>query len=161
MRVFITQPSAAGLDPYTALKSTERIAVSLSELIYTTTFFDNALSRVSGLERGYIPDTERARRKWWRKTITTSIVPGTSLMTVTAFHVDPAQARLLAEAVAREIVAQVPNYFGYNIRAQIMDTPLDSRWFVRPYFFTNGFIGAALGALLGFIFVLLSQARKI
>ena len=38
VRVLIIQPNATGLDPYTAIKSTERIATSLSELVYTSTF---------------------------------------------------------------------------------------------------------------------------
>lgn len=161
VRVLITQPNAAGLDPYTAIKSTERVASSLSELIYTTTFFDNVLSQAKEIDVGYFPQDERDRRKLWRKTVETSITPGTGIMSVSAFHHDAAQARLIVDAVAREMATQVPNYFGYNIRVQIIDAPLDSRWFARPHFAQNTLMGAGLGVLLGIVIVLIRSLRRL
>lgn len=161
VRVFITQPNAAGLDPYTAIKSTERVASSLSELIYTTTFFDNVLSQTKEIDATYFSQDEQDRRKLWRKTIETSITPGTGIMAVTAFHVDPSQARLIVDGVAREMATQTPTYFGYNIRVQIIDAPLDSRWFARPKFFENALIGGVIGGLLGMILILLRTLRRV
>lgn len=161
MRVLITQPNAAGLDPYTAIKSTERVASSLSELIYTTTFFDNVLSQSKAIDASAFPQDERDRRKVWRKTIETAIAPGTGIMSVTAFHVDPAQARLIVEAVAREMATQVPNFFGYNIRVQIIDAALDSRWFARPHFLQNGLIGMLVGGLIGLTIILVRSLRRL
>jgi capsular polysaccharide biosynthesis protein len=161
VRVFITQPNAAGLDPYTAIKSTERVASSLSELIYTTTFFDNVLSQAKEIDPTHFPQDDQDRRELWRKTIETSITPGTGIMTITAFHVDPSQARLIVDGVAREMATQTPTYFGYNIRVQIIDAPLDSRWFARPKFGENAFIGAAIGGLLGMMLILMRMLRRI
>ena len=47
VRVFVTQPTATNLDPYTASKATERIAATLSELVYSTTFLNNALDNAN------------------------------------------------------------------------------------------------------------------
>lgn len=159
MRVLITQPSAAGLDPYTAIKSTERVASSLAELVYTTTFFDNVLSQTKDIDTTYFPQDEQDRRNLWRKTVETSISPGTGIMTISAFHRDPAQARLIVDGVAREMATQTPNYFGYNIRVQIIDAPLDSRWFARPQFGQNAAIGLVAGLLLGIVLVLMRSLR--
>lgn len=161
MRVLITQPSAAGLDPYTAIKSTERVASSLSELVYTTTFFDNVLSQNKEIDTSYFSQDEQDRRNLWRKTIETSIAPGTGIMEISAFHRDPAQARLIVDGVAREMATQTPNYFGYNIRVQIIDAPLDSRWFARPQFGANALIGLAAGLLLGIVLMLMRNLRGI
>ncbi len=161
MRVLITQPSAAGLDPYTAIKSTERVASSLAELIYTTTFFDSVLSQAKGVDANYFPQDEQDRREAWRKTIETSITPGTGIMTVSALHRDPAQARLIVDAVTRQMAAQTPNYFGYNMRVQIIDAPLDSRWFVRPQFGQNGLVGFMIGLLFGLILVLVRLPKTV
>ncbi len=160
VRVFITQPSATGLDPYTAIKSTERVASSLSELVYTTTFFDNVISQSKNIDGTYFPQNEYDRRKLWRDTVETSITPGTGIMSIMAFHRDAAQARLIADAVAREMATQVPNYFGYNIRIQIIDAPLDSRWFARPRFAQNASIGGLAGLLLGVMTLLLRALRR-
>lgn len=160
VRVLITQPNASGLDPYTAIKSTERVASSLSELIYTTTFFDNVLSSGKDIDASYFPQDEYERRKLWRDTIETSITPGTGIMSVSAFHRDPAQARLMVDGVAREMATQTPTYFGYNIRVQIIDAPLGSRWFARPHFLQNAGLGAGLGFLLGLLLVLTRRLRR-
>ena len=43
MRLLIIQRSTLGLDPYTAVKSAERIADNLSQVIYTQDFFNKTL----------------------------------------------------------------------------------------------------------------------
>lgn len=159
-RVFVTQPSAAGLDAYTAIKSTERVASTLSELVYSTVFFDQVLSKSNEINRAYFPEKEIDRRKMWRKTISTGIEPGTGIVTVSAYHPDRAQARLLVDGVTREMALQAPNLFGYNIRVQVIDAPLDSRWFAKPDFVQNATYGAAIGLLLGVGVVFIQSARR-
>lgn len=82
-------------------------------------------------------------------------------MTISAFHRDAAQARLVVDGVAREMATQTPNYFGYNIRVQIIDAPLDSRWFARPQFGQNALIGLAAGLLLGIVLALMRGLRTL
>jgi uncharacterized protein involved in exopolysaccharide biosynthesis len=154
VRVLITQPNVTGLDPYTALKSTERIAGSLSELVYSTTFYNNVVSQAQGLDATYFPTDEYAQRQAWRKTVATTITPGTGIMNVTAYHPNRQQARILVAAVARELAVEAPNFFGYSVRVQVIDSPLDSRWFARPDFVVNGFFGLFIGLLLGIAWIL-------
>ncbi len=153
-RVLITQPNVSGLDPYTATKSTERIAITLSELVYTTTFFDNTLTQAKGFDVSYFPTNERARRKAWRKAIETSAKPGTGIMTVAAYHPDRAQARILVDAATRELATEAPNFFGYNARVQVIDSPLESRWFARPAFLADSVFGLLLGLFVGIAWML-------
>ena len=148
-RVLITQPNVNGLDPYTAIKSTERIASMLSELVYTTTFFDNTLAQARGFDVTYFSADDRTRRKDWRRTIETATTPGTGIMTVTVYHPDRAQARVLVDAATRELAAEAPNFFGYSARVQVIDAPLESRWLARPAFLTNALFGLVLGLLVG------------
>lgn len=153
-RVLITQPNVSGLDPYTATKSTERIATTLSELVYTTTFFDNALTQAKGFDASYFPTDERTRRKAWRKAIETSAKPGTGIMTVVVYHPDRAQARILVDAATRELATEAPNFFGYNARVQVIDSPLESRWLARPAFLADSIFGLLLGLFVGVAWVL-------
>jgi capsular polysaccharide biosynthesis protein len=154
VRILITQPNATGLDPYTAIKSTERIATSLSELMYTSTFFNSIVSQATGFDATYFPVDELNKRKAWRKAIAIGITPGTGIMNILAYHPDRAQARILVDAAAKEIAAQAPNYFGYQVRVQVIDAPLDSRWFAKPNFVTNGLFGLMVGFLVGIAWVL-------
>ncbi len=155
MRLLVVQANVAGLDPYTAVKSTEQIAGSVRELVYTSLVANRVLSETDGLKTGYFSESEYHRRKEWQKSIGVGLVPGTGILTVTAYHSDRDQARLLVEGVARQIIEQTPN-FGYNAQARVIDTPLPSRWFARPDLFLN----AAFGGMIGVFLALLSFFSK-
>lgn len=153
VKLLITQTNVTGLDPYTAIKSTERIAQNLSELIYTSAFFDAVVDHES-VDATYFPVDEIKKRKKWRKTIETSVAPGTGVMGITAYHTDRNQATTLAVRTAQELAVQAPNYFGFSVRVQVIDAPLPSRFFARPDFITNGLFGAIAGLLIGLAWVL-------
>ncbi len=152
-RLLITQTNVVGLDPYTAIKSTERIAQNLSEIVYTTSFY-NAVMAKGKIDATYFPTDEISKRDKWKQTIETNVVAGTGLMSVVAYHTDRDQATALAVAVAQELVDVAPNYFGYSVRVQIIDDPLPSRFYAKPDFLKNGLFGAAAGFLLGAIWIL-------
>lgn len=153
VRLLITQTNVTGLDPYTAVKSTERIAQNLAEVIYTSSFF-NAVVAGENVDRSYFPTDEIAKRRAWRDTVSTAVVPGTGVMSVTSYHSDRAQATELAIRVAQEIANQAPNYFGYSVRVQVIDDPLPSRFFAKPDFVSNGMMGLIAGFLIGTAWVL-------
>lgn len=153
VRLLITQTNSTGLDPYTAIKSTERIAQNFSEIIFTSAFFQAVVDDPS-VDSSYFPIDEINRRKKWASTIETSVSPGTGVMSVTAYHSNRDQATTLAVRVAQQVVLQAPNYFGFSVRVQVIDAPLPSRFFAKPNFVVNGAYGAIAGALLGLAWVL-------
>ncbi|MBP9864017.1 hypothetical protein KBC54_01020 [Patescibacteria group bacterium] len=157
-RILITQTNAAGVDPYTAIKSTERIAQNLVEIIYTSSFF-NAVMAKAQVDAAYFPTDEISKRALWKKTIEAQVSPDTGVMSVIAYHTDRAQAQELAVRVAQELATIAPNYFGYSVRVQIIDDPLPSRFFAKPDFVMNGAFGAAAGFLLGIAWIL-GQKRR-
>ncbi len=152
-RVLITQTNATGLDPYTAIKSTERIAQNLSEIIYTSSFF-NAVMAKAQIDASYFPTDEIDKRKKWQQTIETEVVPDTGVVSIIAYHPNRDSATELAVRVAQELQTVTPTYFGYSVRVQIIDDPLPSRWFAKPDFLRNILAGAAIGFLLGTAWVL-------
>ena len=152
-RVLITQSNATSLDPYTAIKSTERIAQNLSEIIYTSSFF-NAVMAKAQIDASYFPTDEIDKRRLWRKTIETEVVPNTGVVSIIAYHPNRDSATELAVRVAQELQIVTPNYFGYSVRVQIIDDPLPSRWFAKPDFIRNILAGTVIGFLLGTAWVL-------
>jgi uncharacterized protein involved in exopolysaccharide biosynthesis len=152
-RVLITQTNATGLDPYTAIKSTERIAENLAEIIYTSSFFNAVMSKAQ-IDTSYFPEDEIDKRKLWQRTIQTEITPNTGVVSIIAYHPKRDSATELAVRVAQELQTVTPNYFGYSVRVQIIDDPLPSRWFAKPDFTRNVMAGAAIGFLLGAAWVL-------
>lgn len=153
VRLLITQTNPTGLDPYTAVKSTERIAQNLSELIYTSAFFD-AVTKDASIDQTVFPKDEIQKRQYWRDTIETAVAPGTGVMSITAFHQNRDQAMALALRTSKEIEVEAPNYFGFSVKAQMIDSPLPSRFFAKPNFIKNAFFGTACGMLLGLAWVL-------
>lgn len=160
VRLLITQASAAGTDPYTTLKFTERIAGSLSELLYSSSFANNIIRQSKGLDPNAFPADEYQKRKQWQKTIETAVTPGTGIMVITAYQPTRDQATLLVESAARELSLQAPNYFGANVRVQVIDTPLPSKWIARPHFVKNGVFGAVVGFMLALIWVLAKKEKR-
>jgi capsular polysaccharide biosynthesis protein len=159
VRLLITQTTSGTTDPYTALKFTERIAGSLSELLYSSTFANNILQSASGLDTTYFPREEYDKRKLWQKTVETGVSPGTGILTVSAYHPRREQAKILVEAASRELTVQAPNYFGANVRVQVIDAPLDSRWYARPDFPGNILLGFGIGLFLGLAWLLTGSRR--
>ncbi len=153
-RVLITQTNVAGVvDPYTAIKSAERIAQNLSELIYTSSFF-NAVMLKAQVDKTYFPQAELARRKKWIQTIEMRVIAGTGVLSIIAYHTNRAEATELALRVAQELVNITPNYFGSAVRVQSIDDPLPSRFFAKPDLAQNVSFGAIAGFLLGAAWVL-------
>ena len=152
-RLLITHTNVVGIDPYTAIKSTERIGQNLEELIYTTSFFNAVLSKTQ-IDAKYFPTDEISRRNAWKRTIDARVVSGTGIMSITAYHTSRERAAELAVGVAQELAAITPNYFGYSVRVQIIDDPLPSRFFAKPDFVKNALFGAIAGLLIGITFVL-------
>lgn len=159
VRLLITQPGATNTDPYTILKSNERIAQNLSQLLYTSSFFENILNQAEGADRDYFPTDEYNRRRAWSRSIGTSVEPGSGLMLVTIYHPSRVQARTLVQAATDELAKQAPNFFGFSVRVQVIDAPLDSRWIARPNFLNNALAGLVLGALLGLIWMMAIRRR--
>lgn len=159
VRLLITQPGATNTDPYTILKSNERIAQNLSQLLYTSSFFENILTQAEGVDRDFFPVDEYDRRRSWSRSIGTTVEPGSGLMLVTIFHPSRDQAHALVQAATQELSKQAPNFFGYSVRVQVIDAPLDSRWIARPNFINNALAGLVLGALLGLLWMVANRER--
>lgn len=153
VKVLITQTNPTGLDPYTAVKSTERIAQNLGAVIYTSAFFNAVVSDPS-VVASYFPEDDIARRKKWEKTVTTVVSPGTGVMDVVAYHTDRNQAATIAVLAAKQLALQAPDLFGFSVRAQVIDAPITSRFIAKPNFVVNALYGAVAGFLLGLAWVL-------
>lgn len=161
VRLLVMQDLGSATDAYTASRSEERIAENLSNLVYTTTFFDEVMNAGYSIQTRYFPTKDYKKRQEWAKTIDTTIARGSGLMTVAAFHQDVAQAEQIARAVASVLTEKAGEYTsGGGVQVKLIDAPLNSRWPVRPSFVANAVSGAVLGGLVGIGFVL-SRYEKI
>lgn len=160
VRLLVLQNIGTSVDAYTASRSEERIAENLSTIIYTTTFFDEVLNAGFSIDTDLFPEQDYKRRREWGKTIDATVSRGSGLMTVTAYHRDVDQAEQIARAVSFVLTEKASEFTsGNNVEVKLIDSPLNSRWPVKPNIPANILSGFVLGALLGMAFVVMQYDR--
>lgn len=148
------------VDAYTASRSAERVAEDITNIIYTTTFFDKVMATSNQINKEYFPTDPNKRRKEWGRTVSATVTRGTGLLTIAVYHPDVQQAELIARALSSVIVTEGWQYTsGGSISIQLVDDPLDSRWPVRPNIPLNAFAGGVLGGLAGVAYIVLKAER--
>lgn len=158
-RILITQELGV-VDAYTASRSAERIADDLSNIVYTSTFFDKVMNSGFDIDTSYFPEDPTKRRHKWEEAISASVARSSGLLAVKAYHPDVQQAEEIATAVAFVLTTQGWTYTsGGNITVQVVDDPLNSRYPVRPNIPVNAISGLFLGALGGAAYVFIQSER--
>jgi len=149
-RLLVIPSSSIGVDPYTAVKSAERISENLVQIVQTSSFFDRVLKTEPqfNFDASIFSNlTERERREKWDKMIVTEVIPGTGLFSVTAYNKNRDTASAWANAVSFVLSTQGYEYTSSNVQIKIVDTPLVSRFITRPNFLLVGFLGLIIGFL--------------
>ncbi|PIT86081.1 MAG: hypothetical protein COU33_05130 [Candidatus Magasanikbacteria bacterium CG10_big_fil_rev_8_21_14_0_10_43_6] len=155
-QVFIISKSRYGVDPYTIVKSAERVGENISQVLKTDDFYQKIIT-----QEGYILDLkqfegvpERTKRKRWQKTIQSSVVFGTGVLNVSAYHTDPNQAKAFAGAAVDTLVAKGWEYVGGDVTMKVVNKPVVTRLPVRPNVVVNTILGCIVGVLLMGVIVL-------
>ncbi len=160
VRLLILQDSGSSVDAYTASRAEERIAENLATILYTTTFFDQVMGAGFSIDRNAFPDNDRKRRRLWSRTVDASVSRGSGLLTISAYHKDVTQAEQIARAIAFVFTQNVSEYTsGGSAQVSLVDSPLNSRWPVKPNIFGNAASGFFLGCLVGVASVLTQTER--
>lgn len=143
----VIQKQLTETDSYLSAKSAEKIASSLSSVVYSTSFFDKVsqsglvdLSEISAL-------SEADKRDKWEQKIGAQVVPETGIIQITAYDANPQEAENLASAVAYTLATQGDEYHGggENIQVKVINSALTSKYPVKP----NLFVNLALGLVIG------------
>lgn len=153
--ILILQKSGFSIDAYSALKSEDRIATKLSQVVYSSSFFDQVLGSGLAIDKSYFSADEKNRRKEWAKTIEADVPSGLGKLVITVYHTDPNQALLISRAVAYELTSRKSDYIGIaDVDLRVIDAPLVSKFPVKPNIFLNIILGLASGFILGIICII-------
>ncbi len=150
-QVYILSTSRYGLDPYTVAKSAERIGENLAQVIKTSDFSGKVLMNQNfQLDRSYFDNagSEREKRKRWEKSVEASVVFGTGVLNVSAYHKDPNQAIAYNSAIVETLVSQGSEYVGEDVEMKVVNQPVATNLPVRPNFLMNAVVGFAVGVFL-------------
>lgn len=158
-RLLITQELGA-VDAYTASRSAERIADDLANAVAYEDFYAKVMASSGTIDESYFSTDPKKRHDQWEKAVSISVTRGTGLLAITAYHTDVTQAENIARAVASVLTQEGWTYTsGGNITVKVVDTPLNSKWPVRPNILINAFSGFVLGSLAGVGYILIQAER--
>lgn len=159
-RLLVIQPTNIALDAYSATKSVERIGEKLSEVVYTTSFYDKVMNSNFDINTEYFKKDERKKRKQWRKMVETQVVRGSGMIKLNIYHTNKAQAAQILNAITHVFHTSGWEYVGsMNIQITEVDSLLISKWPVRPNFIINGILGLIIGLIVSLIYVTLASKQ--
>lgn len=156
-RLLVIPSSSLGVDPYTTIKSAERISENLAQVIHTSSFFDRVVKTQQQFNfdpAGFVNLIEVKRRTAWEKAVVTEVVPGTGFLDLKVYNKDKEQAVNWASAISYTLSTQGFEYTSSNVQIKIVDTPLASRFITRPNFLMLGFIGIIVGSMISATYIL-------
>ncbi len=163
MRLLIIQKAGLTLDPYTAIRSAERIADNLSQVIYTSVFYDKVTAVGAGfdIDKAYFKTDASKLRTQWSRMVKTEVSHESGFLKVIVYHRDKEQASEIARAIAFVLTTEGNKYIGgRDLEIQLVDTPIQSRFPVRPNVPLNAFLGVLVGVILSSLYLVLGESRK-
>lgn len=148
-QVLILSHARFGVDPYTVVKAGERIGENLSQVIRTEDFFERVkLQQQYQIDWSYFDALPpREKRKAWERTISPSVIYGSSMLSVRVYHPDRMQAAALAGAVADTLVSAHMEYVGGDVSIRMVNSPITTSYPVRPNPLLNAIAAAFVGVL--------------
>jgi capsular polysaccharide biosynthesis protein len=155
-QVLIISESRYGVDAYTAAKSAERIGENLAQVVQTSDFYNKvfALGSINLDQSKYQNIPEHKRRKLWQKNVSASVVFGTSVITFSAYHENPEQARNMSGALAQTMLTHARDYVGGDIQMRVVNQPVVTEYPVRPSMTMVALFGVLIGLLFAaFLFI--------
>ena len=155
--VLVLQKSSFSIDAYSATKSEERVANKLSQVIYSSLFLDQIINSGFNVDKSYFPLDELKRRQKWGKTVSVEVPVALSRLNVFIYHTDPNQALQISQAVAYILTSNKSQFIGIeDIELKVLDTPLVSKYPVRPNIAVNLFLGLLFGLMIGVAYVVIT-----
>jgi capsular polysaccharide biosynthesis protein len=153
--VYIISKSRYGVDPYTVVKSAEQVGQNITQVMKTQDFFDKVMTVVpASFDKSQFQNvSDRVRTKRWQKTVDGSVIFGTGVLNVSAYHHDPAQANILASALVDTLVQKGYEYVGGDVTIKQVNKAIVTRFPVRPNLLLNAVLGFILGLFISAIFL--------
>lgn len=159
-QVFIISKARYGVDPYTVIKSAERVGDNLSQIVGTNDFFEKVMRQPGySFDQSRFKDVdEKIKRKRWQQSVETSVVYGTGLLSVKAYGDTIRDAEQLAGAVAATLISQGWEYAGNEISIKMVNEPVANKWPARPNFPINAALGFLAGLMLSAVVVIMKKS---
>ncbi len=159
--MLIIQDQKGSMDAYTAARSAETISSLLSDMIYTSSFFERVMDSKFGVENNFSqsPDDQE---KQWRKTVSTQLANNSGVLKIIVTDPSRNQADKITRAIASVLTFQGDIYHGGGdtVKIKMIDSPKTSEQPVEPSIIANTISAFLLALFLAAIYVLFSGLQK-
>ena len=163
-QVLIISKSRYGVDPYTVIKSAERVGENISQIVETDDFYKKVMEQNNfNFDKDYFANlSDKKLRKMWQKTIDTSVVYGTGVLNIAVYHPDKNQAKELAGAISSALSSRGWEYVGGDVTIKTVNPAIiKSSLPAKPNLILNFFVGAVFGCLLVILLTLADYKKNI
>lgn len=149
-RVIIIQKSLQGSDAFIAARSSERLSIILSEVMYSNSFFNDILATSSKITDDFGNDPA-LRREEWQRQVKNRIDSDKGIIEIATYDKNKIQSAEILNGVLKLLIENGEKYHGSsNTEIRIIDEPLTSKEPVRP----NTMFNTVAAGVLAFIGVL-------
>ncbi len=161
-RLLIIQHQSLSLDAYLSAKSAEKVGKVLSEVVYSSSFFDEVWQAGFNIGTDW-GETAKERRNMWERRVTLNPIPQTSLIEVNTYHTDRVSVEQLAQAMIYVLVERGSQYHGGGdqLEIKLVDEPIVSNYPVRPNLLLNALAALLIGLVISLIYVYLKPEERI
>ena len=151
-----------GADPYQISRTNEYLSTLLSQITYSSSFFEATVKPEYHIDTAYFGDTFKKRLATWHKTIEVKPVQDYGIISVKVYHPDKDQANKLVQAIDYNLITRANYYHGLGnkVTIKVIDEPVVSSWPVKPNVPLNFGLAIVLGVLFGFIHIYIISASR-
>lgn len=163
VQLLVIQKYGDQFDAFTAKRSAETVAETLSTIVYTSTFMNQALLTPIDDLKDNFPKDLKERKKAWKKEINAKLLEAGNFQ-ITVYDPNHDQAEKLAYAIAYTLVTKGNQYHGggQQVEIKMVERPITSNNTVYPNIYLNTFLGFIVGFLtaIGLIFLMPAKPAK-
>lgn len=154
-RLLVMQDYSAQSEPDAASKSAQYLSNIFSEVVYSSSFFNEAMSSDFNIDKNYFNKNDEKRQKQWNKMISAKAISDTGIIDIDVYHTNKEQADQISQAIGYILKTKHNLYHGGGDKVSVMiiDKPITSNWPVRPNILVNLILALVFGLCAGMAFL--------
>lgn len=162
-KLIVVQEYSGVIDPYSASKSTRYLSDILSQVISTTSFFDQVLGAGFNVDKNKYGTDPQQVKKNWEKTTDVNVLGDTGIMQINTYSADKNQAEQINRAIVYTLKSKHSLYHGggESVSIRTIEDPINTKWPVRPNIALNYSFGLLLGIFLALGLIYISPYEKV
>ncbi|MFA4941624.1 MAG: Wzz/FepE/Etk N-terminal domain-containing protein [Patescibacteria group bacterium] len=160
-KLLITQNDNSG-DAYTLSRSNQFLSSVLSEVVYSSSFFDQVLKAGFNIDQTIFSSDQNKNMKKWRHMVSARSIGDTGMIVIDTYNKDKYQVSQVNQAVAYILQTKNSLYHGLGdkVSVKVIDKTSVSDWPVKPNIILNAILGVIFGLIIGFCFAYLYPEKK-